>query len=398
MADNSVNTPGIVVSSVGLVKEFRDFWNRPKAKAVNDLDFEVREGEVLGLLGPNGSGKSTTVKMLLGLLYPTAGRLTVFGKSPRDVDTKRLIGYLPEESYLYKYLTAYETLDFFGSLFSLSALERRKRAEQLLEMVGLSHAKNRPVGEFSKGMTRRIGLAQAMINDPSLLILDEPTSGLDPLGCREVKDLIHLLKKRGKTVIVTSHLLSDIEEVCDRVMILYGGKIRAQGTLNELLTIEGTDRITTPQLKPDVMEKVLTALRSQLSEDQFRVDHPRMSLEEFFLDVVNKAQAESVETYGARSGGQIADYLSNGQLNEEELQAKKELLASLTGPEEKAAEPEKPQQQEPVIDTVKLKGLSNDSLQKKAENAAPEPETMSEDLSSANQKLKDMLSGMSKKD
>ena len=398
MADNSVNTPGIVVSSVGLVKEFRDFWNRPKAKAVNDLDFEVREGEVLGLLGPNGSGKSTTVKMLLGLLYPTAGRLTVFGKSPRDVDTKRLIGYLPEESYLYKYLTAYETLDFFGSLFSLSALERRKRAEQLLEMVGLSHAKNRPVGEFSKGMPRRIGLAQAMINDPSLLILDEPTSGLDPLGCREVKDLIHLLKKRGKTVIVTSHLLSDIEEVCDRVIILYGGKIRAQGTLNELLTIEGTDRITTPQLKPDVMEKVLTALRSQLSEDQFRVDHPRMSLEEFFLDVVNKAQAESVETYGARSGGQIADYLSNGQLNEEELQAKKELLASLTGPEEKAAEPEKPQQQEPVIDTVKLKGLSNDSLQKKAENAAPEPETMSEDLSSANQKLKDMLSGMSKKD
>lgn len=398
MADNSVNTPGIVVSSVGLVKEFRDFWNRPKAKAVNDLDFEVREGEVLGLLGPNGSGKSTTVKMLLGLLYPTAGRLTVFGKSPRDVDTKRLIGYLPEESYLYKYLTAYETLDFFGSLFSLSALERRKRAEQLLEMVGLSHAKDRPVGEFSKGMTRRIGLAQAMINDPSLLILDEPTSGLDPLGCREVKDLIHLLKKRGKTVIVTSHLLSDIEEVCDRVIILYGGKIRAQGTLNELLTIEGTDRITTPQLKPDVMEKVLTALRSQLSEDQFRVDHPRMSLEEFFLDVVNKAQAESVETYGARSGGQIADYLSNGQLNEEELQAKKELLASLTGPEEKAAEPEKPQQQEPVIDTVKLKGLSNDSLQKKAENAAPEPETMSEDLSSANQKLKDMLSGMSKKD
>ena len=198
MAEAEVKAPSdLVVSAVGLVKEFRDFWNRPKAKAVNDLDFEVHEGEVLGLLGPNGSGKSTTVKMLLGLLYPTGGRLTVFGKSPRDVDTKRLIGYLPEESYLSKYLTAYETLDFFGSLFNLSALERRKRAEQLLEMVGLSHAKNRPVGEFSKGMTRRIGLAQAMINDPALLILDEPTSGLDPLGCREVKDLMHLFKKRG---------------------------------------------------------------------------------------------------------------------------------------------------------------------------------------------------------
>ena len=225
MVETAGKESNVIVSSVGLVKEFRDFWNRPKAKAVNDLDFEVREGEVLGLLGPNGSGKSTTVKMLLGLLYPTAGRLTVFGKSPRDVDTKRLIGYLPEESYLYKYLTAYETLDFFGSLFNLSGAERKKRSEQLLEMVGLTHAKNRPVGEFSKGMSRRIGLAQAMINDPSLLILDEPTSGLDPLGCREVKDLIHMLKRRGKTVIVTSHLLSDIEDVCDRVIILYGGRI-----------------------------------------------------------------------------------------------------------------------------------------------------------------------------
>ncbi len=398
MADADTKNAGLIVSSVGLVKEFRDFWNRPKAKAVNDLDFEVREGEVLGLLGPNGSGKSTTVKMLLGLLYPTAGRLTVFGKSPRDVDTKRLIGYLPEESYLYKYLTAYETLDFFGSLFNLSALERRKRAEQLLEMVGLSHARNRPVGEFSKGMTRRIGLAQAMINDPALLILDEPTSGLDPLGCREVKDLIHLLKKRGKTVIVTSHLLSDIEEVCDRVIILYGGKIRAQGTLNDLLTIEGTSRITTPQLKPETMEKVLAILRSQLSEEEFRVDHPRMSLEEFFLDVVNKAQAESVETYGARSGGQIADYLSSGSAeSEEELKAKKELLDSLTRPDqaaEKAPEPERPA--EPSVDTGKLAGLSDDLLKKKEEKpAAEEPQ---EDLSEANAKLKDMLSGMNRKD
>ena len=396
MAEAEVKTSDLVVSAVGLVKEFRDFWNRPKAKAVNDLDFEVREGEVLGLLGPNGSGKSTTVKMLLGLLYPTAGRLTVFGKSPRDVDTKRLIGYLPEESYLYKYLTAYETLDFFGSLFNLSPLERRKRSEQLLEMVGLSHAKNRPVGEFSKGMTRRIGLAQAMINDPALLILDEPTSGLDPLGCREVKDLIHLFKKRGKTVIVTSHLLSDIEDVCDRVIILYGGKIRAQGTLNELLTIQGTDRITTPQLNPETMEKVLAILRSQLSEEEFRVDHPRMSLEDFFLDVVNQAQAESVETYGARSGGQIADYLASAG-DEEDLEAKKELLASLTKPDEKPAEavPE-PVKEEVKIDTTRLAGLSDDGLKK----TAPEekPEEPAEDLSEANAKLKDMLSGLDRKD
>ena len=400
MSEKAVNTKEIVISSVGLVKEFRDFWNRPKAKAVNDLDFEVREGEVLGLLGPNGSGKSTTVKMLLGLLYPSAGRLTVFGKSPRDVDTQRLIGYLPEDSYMYKYLTAYETLDFFGSLFNLSAEERKKRAEQLLEMVGLSHAANRPVGEFSKGMTRRIGLAQAMINDPSLLILDEPTSGLDPLGCREVKDLIQLLKKRGKTVIVTSHLLSDIEDVCDRVIILYGGQIRAQGTLNELLTIEGTDRITTKHLSPAVMEKVLAALREQLSEEEFHVDHPRMSLEEFFLDVVNKAQAESVVTYGARSGGQIADYLANGGDTMEE-EARKELLSQLVKEEQKVPVPaEKPVETPAVkVDTNRLDDLAGGK-----ENAAAQTEDevltgeQSEAIAQANAKLADILSGTDKKD
>ena len=209
-----------IVRAVGLTKVFRDFWGRPKAKAVNDIDFEIGQGEVVGLLGPNGSGKSTTVKMLLGLLYPTGGRLTVLGRSPRAVETKREIGYLPEDSYLYKYLTAEETLDFFGSLFSLSRADRRNRIDQLLDMVGMSHARHRRVGEFSKGMARRIGLAQAMINDPAFLILDEPTSGLDPLGCKEVKDLILTLKARGKTVLITSHLLSDIEDVCDRVIIL----------------------------------------------------------------------------------------------------------------------------------------------------------------------------------
>ena len=199
-----------VVQAVGLTKMFRDFWQRPKARAVNGIDFEIKPGEVVGLLGPNGSGKSTTVKMLLGLLYPTGGKVTVFGKSPREVETKREIGYLPEESYLYKFLTAEETLDFFGSLFNISKEDRKRRIDQLLDMVGLAHARYRRVGEFSKGMARRIGLAQAMINDPAFLILDEPTSGLDPLGCREVKDLILALKKRGKTVLITSHLLSDV--------------------------------------------------------------------------------------------------------------------------------------------------------------------------------------------
>ena len=390
----------IVVEAIGLTKEFRDFWNRPKAKAVNDIDFTVREGEVVGLLGPNGSGKSTTVKMLLGLLYPTAGRLSVFGKSPRDVDTKKLIGYLPEESYLYKYLTAYETLDFFGSLFSLSAEERKKRTSQLLEMVGLEHAKDRPVGEFSKGMIRRIGLAQAMINDPAFLILDEPTSGLDPLGCREVKDLILMLKKRGKTVIVTSHLLSDIEDVCDRVVILYGGRIRAEGTLNELLTIQSTNRITTPNLPPAAMEKLLGVLRSNLKDEEIKIDHPRMSLEEFFLDVVNKAQAESVETYGARAGGQIADYLSSGT-EDTGASSGQQLLDKLSGKVKEEApvkEEEKEQEIKPAIDTTKLQALNDDSLKAKAPVKQEEKAEEKRDLAEANRKLSSLLSGTDKDD
>src|SRR5262245_28434776 len=177
----------VVVSVRGLTKVFKDFWNRPKARAVDNVDFEVRRGEVFGLLGPNGSGKSTTVKLLLGLLYPTKGHIEVFGHSPRHVETKSHIGYLPEESYLYRYLNSRETLDFFGNLFHLPREERDRRADQLLEMVGLSQTRLRAVGEFSKGMQRRIGLAQALIKDPDLVILDEPTFGLDQIRCREDK-------------------------------------------------------------------------------------------------------------------------------------------------------------------------------------------------------------------
>ena len=183
---------------------------------------------------------------MLGLLYPTKGHIEVFGHSPRHVATKARIGYLPEESYLYRYLNSRETINFFGNLFDLSAADRNKRSEQLLEMVGLNQVRSRVVGEFSKGMQRRIGLAQALINDPDLIILDEPTAGLDPIGCREVKDLILALARRGKTVILSSHLLADVEDVCDRVVIYYGGKIQAMGTLKELLAQPDSVRITTP--------------------------------------------------------------------------------------------------------------------------------------------------------
>ena len=382
-----------VVRAVGLTKEFRDFWGRPKAKAVNSIDFEIYPGEVVGLLGPNGSGKSTTVKMLLGLLYPTGGRLSVYGRSPRDVGTKREIGYLPEESYLYKYLTAAETLDFFGSLFDLSAADRKERIDQLLEMVGMEHARRRRVGEFSKGMARRIGLAQAMINDPSFLILDEPTSGLDPLGCREVKDLILTLKRRGKTVLVTSHLLSDVEDVCDRVIILYGGKIRAQGGLNDLLTVSEENRITTPALEPAAMEKLLALLRENLHGESFKVDHPRRTLEEFFLEVIAEARAESVETAGVAGGGRIADYLSGGD-------EKSAVLASLLA--EPAASEVPPGRTEaavvssepepPRIDE-RLEKLTAEPPPSASEANPPEAAEAKTDFSQANAKLNDLLGG-----
>src|SRR5438067_2989686 len=268
-----------VVAVRGLTKIFNDVWGGSKARAVDNVDFEVKRGEVFGLLGPNGSGKSTTVKMLLGLLYPTKGHIEVFGHSPRHVATKSRIGYLPEESYLYRYLDSNETLDFFGSLFDLPNNERRRRAGQLLEMVGLNQVRRRMVGEFSKGMQRRIGLAQALINDPDLVILDEPTSGLDPIGCREVKDLILALARRGKTVILSSHLLSDVEDVCDRVVIYYGGRIQAMGTLKDLLATPDAVRITTPALARETMERVLAIIRKDVSEDKVSMDTPTRNLE-----------------------------------------------------------------------------------------------------------------------
>src|SRR5215510_14751183 len=264
----AIGNSEVVVAVRGLTKVFKDFWGRPKARAVDNVDFELRQGEVFGLLGPNGSGKSTTVKMLLGLLYPTKGHIEVFGKSPRHVATKARIGYLPEESYLYRYLDSDETLDFFGNLFQLPKGDRENRAEQLLEMVGLTGARTRAVGEYSKGMQRRIGLAQALINDPDLVILDEPTAGLDPIGCREVKDLVVALARRGKTVILSSHLLADVEDVCDRVVIYYGGKIQAMGTLKELLAKPDAVRITTPVLPRETMERVLEIIRKDIAEDK----------------------------------------------------------------------------------------------------------------------------------
>lgn len=379
-----------VVSVRGLTKVFKDFWGRPKARAVDNVDFDVRRGEVFGLLGPNGSGKSTTVKLILGLLYPTKGHIEVFGHSPRHVATKARIGYLPEESYLYRYLNSRETLGFFGNLFELPKGERGRRAEQLLEMVGLTQAQTRAVGEFSKGMQRRIGLAQALINDPDLVILDEPTSGLDPIGCREVKDLIIALARRGKTVILSSHLLADVEDVCDRVVIYYGGKIHAQGTLRDLLAKPDAIRITTPALPRATMERVLEIIRQDVAEDRVRIDTPTQNLESYFLDVVRNARQQASETSGAVSGARVAAYLRG----EAEQQAPSDrILERLAAPQPKAAPPA------PVVNAVPEKAVDQqklDALTRATESAKPAPKpdaapAQPADLAKANEKLSSLL-------
>ncbi len=300
-----------VIQAEGLVKTFRDFWCRPKVAAVQGIDFEVRRGEVFGLLGPNGSGKSTTLKMILGLLHPTRGRLSVLGDSPRTVKTKSRIGYLPEESYLYPYLTLEETLDFYGKLFDLSSGERKQRIEQLLQMSGLQHARDRRVGEFSKGMARRIGIAQALINDPDLVVLDEPTSGLDPLGCRQIKDLILTLARRGKTVLLSSHLLADVEDICDRVAILYNGRIQAMGSITSLLEERRQLQFTLPELPPAALKSLLESLRALVGSEPL-VEHPRRNLEKFFLEVVEQARKKAVEQTGVTPTGDMAEYLVEG--------------------------------------------------------------------------------------
>ena len=300
------NPPAI--QATDLRKTFRDFWRRPRVEAVRGLSFAVPAGQVFGLLGPNGSGKSTTIKMILGLLFPTAGRLDVLGASPRAVAVKSRIGYLPEESYLYPHLTPVETLAFYARLFRLPRAVARERIEQLLEMIGLAHARNRPVGEFSKGMARRIGLAQALLNDPDLVILDEPTAGLDPQGTRQVKDLILALAARGKTVLLTSHLLADVEDVCAQVAILFNGRLLAQGTLDALLAQKDKTTLTFPTPPdPATLRQVLAAARAALGADP-DVDHPRQPLEPFFLHVVQTAARDGAAS-GAVPAAPLAPFL-----------------------------------------------------------------------------------------
>lgn len=296
------------IETISLTKIFSDWWGRAKVYAVDDLNLQVRPNEVFGLLGPNGSGKTTTIKMLLGLLHPTKGHALVLGGQGTDPKINARIGFLPEESYLYRFLNARETLDFYGRLFGLAPDVRKMRIEALLEMVGLMAVARRPVGTYSKGMARRIGLAQALINDPDLLILDEPTTGLDPIGTRQIKDLILRLAERGKTILLCSHLLADVEDVCDRISILYGGRVQAEGQVKDLLQRTDKRQIVTGAVSDQAVSKVQQILIAEGAECE--VTSPMERLETFFINTVTEAQRQARPTSGAVSTTDIGDFLT----------------------------------------------------------------------------------------
>jgi ABC-2 type transport system ATP-binding protein len=355
-----------VVAVQQVTKVFKDFWQRDRARAVNQLSFEVYPKEIFGLLGPNGSGKSTTIKMILGLLRPSYGRIAIFGKSPTDVAVKSRIGYLPEESYLYGFLNARETLEYYAKLFEIDRRTRERRIDELLDMIGLASAQFRPVREYSKGMQRRIGIAQALINDPDFLILDEPTTGLDPIGTRQVKDLILELGKRGKTVLLCSHLLADVEDCVDRLVILYGGQKRAEGTCDELLVSQDRTTIETDELDETTINEIDRVVRTRSGGEKSvrRIAKPRQSLEELFLDIVERAKAEQIATSGATAGGETASFLKG----ESEGAALIEGLVNASAQNATQATAQAPVPQTPVGPDT---NVIADLIKPKQEDAAP---------------------------
>jgi ABC-2 type transport system ATP-binding protein len=280
----------VIIETRNLTKVYRDFWGRQKVRALKALDLEVRRGEIFGLLGPNGSGKTTTIKLLLGLLFPTSGQALVFGRDATEVTKNERIGYLPEESYLYKFLSAEETLDFYGRLFKMSRALRRQRTAELIEQVGLVRARRRQLREYSKGMTRRIGLAQALINDPELILLDEPTTGLDPLGTRDMKNLILSLRDRGKTVVMCSHRLDDVQDVCDRIAILYEGELKELGRVDALLKVRDVTDIQVKGLNQAAQDEIKQVIKRHGGE-LVSLGNPTTTLERLFLDIIRQSEA-----------------------------------------------------------------------------------------------------------
>lgn len=273
----------------GLTKVYSVPMRRQKIVAVKDLSLEVQQGEVYGLLGPNGSGKSTTLKVLMGLVTPTHGESRIFGESSRDYRSHRVVGFLPENPYFYKFLTAEEILRFYGKICSLHGRQLDSRIGELLSLVGLEEARHRRLGGYSKGMLQRIGLAQALVQDPRLVVLDEPTAGVDPAGSRQIRDLILELKERGKSVLLTSHLLEQVQEVCDRVGIMSRGSMVREGKLAELVTVQGQTEYLVRDAPAELEEKI-AALAIASGAKLLQTRKARLTLESVFLEATRQRE------------------------------------------------------------------------------------------------------------
>jgi len=277
---------GAAVAVRGLTKVFPIPFHRKSIVAVRDLDLSVQAGEVYGLLGPNGSGKSTTLKIILGLVSPTRGRTEIFGRDSSLVESREAVGFLPENPYFYKYLSGAETLRFFGKLCGLRSRRLEERITELLELVGLTSARDRRLGTYSKGMLQRIGLAQALINEPRLVVLDEPTAGVDPAGSREIRDLIVDLRRRGITVLLSSHLLTQAQEICDRVGILSNGVLVREGQLEDLLAVENRTELVLENAPSELLDDI-ESLAARAKAKIVARRKSTTTLERLFLDATS---------------------------------------------------------------------------------------------------------------
>ena len=287
-----MSPPAVAIDRV--TKEFPVPFGRGPVVALQDLTLRVEAGEIYGLLGPNGSGKSTTLKIILGLVAPTRGRVEIFGCDSRQVASRESVGFLPESPYFYKYLTGTETLHFFGKLSGLRGAALHRKADELLELVGLTEARHRRLSGYSKGMLQRIGLAQALIHDPRLVILDEPTASVDPAGSRDIHHILLDLKRRGVTVLLSSHLLGQVQKICDRVGILAQGRLVREGAVEELLAVEDQTDVVLRGASADLLEEITTLAQASGAEV---VEHRKSqtTLERLFLDATEKRRTSNAE-------------------------------------------------------------------------------------------------------
>ena len=283
------NVPAVEIRN--LVKEFKTSFRRQPLRAVDEVSITIQAGEVYGLIGPNGSGKSTTMKALLGLVAPTSGHCAIFGKDSLKVDSRNDVGFLPENPYFYKHLTGAETLRFYGKLCGIGGKQLDDRVNELLALVDLENARDRRIGGYSKGMLQRIGLAQALIQEPRLVILDEPTAGVDPVGSRQIRDLILKLRERGITVFLCSHLLEQVQEVCDHVGIIFRGKMIREGRLEELIAIEDQTEIVLKDCNPELLAKIQSLVGESGGASFVRSGKPRTTLERLFLREISEEES-----------------------------------------------------------------------------------------------------------